>query len=313
MALRQLDSLLNASETLILGYREWGNAAGSYMLSPIVHTLLQCLGPARAIQVAWNNHGPSSTYRLSTAVARYRMQAVKPPCAFLWLHTDRLAAAERDAKSFLHAACRWIHYCGDPKRCDNFPSPYSSTWAYSHVYSSRAAYVPPLYVHTSVRLTHEDPTPVFFGAMSLRNQSCALLRNRPGWVRERLREVHSVWSAAAMAQQLGRSSVFINLHRACDNGSAALESFRLSQLLSVGALVVSQRSNRLDEREYEGLVTFANDEQFWAVVAKLCKSSQEERRALGTRRMKRFMASDPGPSEVAQHTRPFVRFNRYSE
>ena len=62
----------------------------------------------------------------------------------------------------------------------------------------------------------------------------------------------------------------------------------MAQLLSVGALIVSQRSHPQDELEYESLVDFVDDEQFWPFVAQLAARAPEDRRHLGAERQERF-------------------------
>lgn len=54
--------------------------------------------------------------------------------------------------------------------------------------------------------------------------------------------------------------VVLNLHKHCQDRSGSIQPFetmRASQLLSVGALLVSQASHREDQTPYDGLVTFA--------------------------------------------------------
>ena len=58
----------------------------------------------------------------------------------------------------------------------------------------------------------------------------------------------------------GRPLVVLNLHKHCQDHSGSIQPFetmRASQLLSVGALLVSQASHREDQTPYDGLVTFA--------------------------------------------------------
>ena len=75
--------------------------------------------------------------------------------------------------------------------------------------------------------------------------------------------VNDVWDERALSELMSRGGdgpvVFLNLHKRCEKPEVTqpLESVRLSQLLSFGGLLVSQRSNPTDEAAYEGLVTFA--------------------------------------------------------
>ena len=78
-----------------------------------------------------------------------------------------------------------------------------------------------------------------------------------------LTPVNDVWDERALSELMSRGGdgpvVFLNLDKRCEKPEVTqpLESVRLSQLLSFGGLLVSQRSNPTDEAAYEGLVTFA--------------------------------------------------------
>ena len=81
-----------------------------------------------------------------------------------------------------------------------------------------------------------------------------------------LKTLHRIDTEVAWNNSLAAHSVFLNVHKACEWGAerrdsylpstASCESFRLADLLSSGAEIVSEHCHPADEREYYGLVTF---------------------------------------------------------
>ena len=86
---------------------------------------------------------------------------------------------------------------------------------------------------------------------------------------------NDVFGGAALAALVraraarGAPLVVLSLHKHCarDGRSQPFESFRAAQLLSVGALVISQASHPADEEAYRGLVTFVPLEHLAAEIA----------------------------------------------
>eukprot|EP00966_Prymnesium_polylepis_P235380 5443875-Prymnesium_polylepis.1 len=66
-----------------------------------------------------------------------------------------------------------------------------------------------------------------------------------------------------MGKFLERHAFFMNMHRECyaPPASTDCETLRFAQLLSYGALVVSDRCHADDEAEWAGLVHFADRAQ----------------------------------------------------
>ena len=104
--------------------------------------------------------------------------------------------------------------------------------------------------------------------------------------------INDVWSEEALAKLVATHPppIFINLHKRCAAQSEAMqpiEAVRLSQLLSLGAIVLSQRSNPRDEARYAGIVEFATIQELPAAIRKL--QQRGDLRELADARSKRFM------------------------
>ena len=94
---------------------------------------------------------------------------------------------------------------------------------------------------------------VFFGNPIFRRESWSVLSSNSK-TSPYLRSVHNVWTQAAYDQfVVSTPALYVNLHK---KGSASLEGFRISPLLSHGALILSERCDDDDEEEYKGLVDF---------------------------------------------------------
>ena len=100
---------------------------------------------------------------------------------------------------------------------------------------------------------------LFLGNTEKRLQTwAALTRNATGLWPRHLRAEFGVWNDTAQNNLMtgradGSSAIFLNLHK---EGRRSLEGFRISTLLSHGAIVVSQRCVEADEEGYKGLVDF---------------------------------------------------------
>lgn len=69
----------------------------------------------------------------------------------------------------------------------------------------------------------------------------------------------SLFTTQQLEAQMNRSSMFLSIHKRCGgvNNSQAFEAFRAAQVFRFGRILVSERSHRLDEESYAGVVTFA--------------------------------------------------------
>ena len=76
-----------------------------------------------------------------------------------------------------------------------------------------------------------------------------------------LQVASDAYTNEAWDQYVAMAPYFLNVHKACNatthSSTAACESFRMSMLLSAGALVFSEHCHPLDEQEYADLVHFA--------------------------------------------------------
>ena len=110
-----------------------------------------------------------------------------------------------------------------------------------------------------------------------------------------------VWSEPSLATRAHRPHAqFVNLHKACNATTAAApaaEAFRFSQLLSLGALVLSERSAAVNEAAYSELVTFAPFVSLGAAVRELQHLGAGGRLALARQRAATF-AERFEPSQI---------------
>ena len=97
--------------------------------------------------------------------------------------------------------------------------------------------------------------------------------------------VHNVFSDSQLRDTLNRHRTLVNLHKSwklCnDSSSAPVEAARVSQVLSISALhVVSERSDLLDEREYEGILSFSQ----WPSISELLDAPMKDEGILARQR-----------------------------
>ena len=102
---------------------------------------------------------------------------------------------------------------------------------------------------------HKKPPAIIFPGMptygSLRTRCWFRLKRRLG---HRLQYTYNLWNDTMFAREIvGRFNLSLNLHRECGDGQQPLEAFRISQLVSAGRLVISERSYHRDEAEYHGI------------------------------------------------------------
>ena len=112
-------------------------------------------------------------------------------------------------------------------------------------------YIPPGYVPESWDIP-EPPTSSDGKVGWLGNLRCDSMLG--AWMREHWTPTHA-WGPENVARELRTHLVWGSMHQnehSCNFSTAALESFRLSQLLSSGRIVVSELSHVEDMAEYEG-------------------------------------------------------------
>ena len=97
----------------------------------------------------------------------------------------------------------------------------------------------------------------------------------------------SAWSDQRLAAVLQSYGVYVNVHKACNDVRNPV-SPRVSMLLSARALVISEHCHDLDERQFEGMVSFVPFEDVSREFARLRAMSRAEREALAAMRAARF-------------------------
>ena len=103
------------------------------------------------------------------------------------------------------------------------------------------------------------------GAASGRGPCWAELKRALGG---ELQQTYAAWNVSALRALLRRHDFFLNIHKGCERGHAPV-TFRASWLLSAGKLLLSERADARDEREYAGLVTFASQPELPAAYRRL--------------------------------------------
>ena len=109
-----------------------------------------------------------------------------------------------------------------------------------------------------------------------------------------LQEHYGSWgSIHQVLNAIGSSSIKLNLHRWCGNGSSirtAFEAFRAAQLLSHGAVVISERSFAADEAMYRGMVHFAELRELPALFHRLASLTLQQRQRMGADARETFLS-----------------------
>ena len=122
-------------------------------------------------------------------------------------------------------------------------------------HAKRVRYVPPGYVSdfgvTAPLTTTSSPRLLFMGKLKWRERSVTQMEVVEGYY---------TWTDESWRKLLREEpSVHVNLHKGGAYNDDPLEAFRLSTLLSMGLLVISQDAYFRDMHEYAGLVTFEHN------------------------------------------------------
>ena len=225
--------------------------------------------------------------------------------------------------------CKLVYYETEPAPKPNLVSLpfFDAVWSYSTFHHQFAApcddrgcdrpnssavtppwsYVPPLFVQAQFVASHEESAPILLSGMSRHEWESRNIcpqshgsENRqitklPANVRvlgaRNASDPQGLWTPHAFRKALANASLIVNLHKdACTPLAAQpLETFRLSQVLSVGLIVVSQRCVPTDERIFAGLVDFYDDaDALWMALARYGRMSPSERRVVGMHRRRLF-------------------------
>ena len=241
-----------------------------------------------------------------TAVAR-----IKQRCKFVYYETEPAPKPNLLSLPFFDAVWSYSTYhaqfavscAAPPRRCEyNFKagaSEQTPPWSF----------LPPLFVAQPFRPSHNNGAPVLLSGTCRAEweREVAKCGHAPQWrshgpvLPDALRVLGArnasspvgLWTSQALGMALENSSIVVNIHKnACAPPHAQpLETVRVSQVLSVGMIIVSQRCTPADEELFAGLVDFVNDnDAMWTTVATYARMPPSERRAIGQLRMQRYRA-----------------------
>ena len=90
--------------------------------------------------------------------------------------------------------------------------------------------------------------------------------------------VYNIWSDKSFDQFLSRPGIciFINLHNTLYKNKIALETVRINKLLGIKAIILSEHSDSVDEKDYHDLVYFHNIEEMETRLRYLLNLSTDE-------------------------------------
>ena len=149
----------------------------------------------------------------------------------------------------------------------------------------RVRYVPPGYVSdfnvTAPLTTTSSPRLLFMGKLRWRDRTITQV--------DVVGRYHTWTDEAWRALLREEPSVHVNLHKGGAYNDDPLEAFRMSTLLSMGLLVISQEAYFRDMHEYEGLVTFEhNIYGGWSAATLAAYAAHAQNATLQAQRLRRF-------------------------
>jgi len=126
----------------------------------------------------------------------------------------------------------------------------------------------------------------FLGNFGYRKEKYDILMEYPK-IRENLIEINNLWSDSDYNDFIESSypKIFINL---TGQNTAALPAMRINKLLSHKGLIVSEHTNEIDERLYEGIVYFSDIHDFSNVYSNLLKKTNDELQMESEKRYDKF-------------------------
>ena len=146
-------------------------------------------------------------------------------------------------------------------------------------------YVPPGYLSdfnvTAPLTTTSSPRLLFMGKLRWRDRTITQV--------DVVGRYHTWTDEAWRALLREEPSVHVNLHKGGAYNDDPLEAFRMSTLLSMGLLVISQEAYFRDMHEYEGLVTFEhNIYGGWSAATLAAYAAHAQNATLQAQRLRRF-------------------------
>ena len=255
----------------------WGGDKLNWMYAPARKTLVE----------GFKNYNVN----IDTRVKCYDWKLVKPESIFIWV--GEYHAGRVPWKQFKQKNIYTIYYQSEPwneGKKWNFDA--REIWDYSmrnvveikkRVKNSKVVrYVPAGYLDSNKFILSEKNKLVFFGDKRWRPQYPAI-KNK---LKDKLVNIFNIWNIKQFNDFIKKDGVgiFLNLHK--HNKCICVESLRMSQLLSAGGLVISERSSQLDENMYKDIVIFTND--FEKEYNKLMGLTLEDRMCLADKNLEKY-------------------------
>ena len=123
-------------------------------------------------------------------------------------------------------------------------------------------YVPPGYLKNEkiIQKKIKNKKLIFLGTWWNRSKFNTLEKQMNSKKNKKLIKTNSIWNKQQWKKFINKkyNGIFINLHKdGCDN----MEAVRMSQLLSVGGIIISEKANEFDMGEYKDYVIFTDNYQ----------------------------------------------------
>lgn len=127
---------------------------------------------------------------------------------------------------------------------------------------------------------------VFMGKFDYRKEKYDILMQYPE-IKDSLIEIYDLWNDSDYNNFIENNSpkIFINLTK---SGTNALPSVRINKLLSHKCLIISERTNEIDDRLYEGIIYFSDIHNFSNIYSNLLKKTNDELRMESEKRYNKF-------------------------
>jgi len=230
----------------------WGGNKLNWMYAPARETLVEGF--------------KNLNVKIDTRIKCYDWKLIKPNSIFIWIGDYH--APKVPWNLFKRKKIYTIYYQSEPwneNKKWNFNA--HEIWDYSlrnvnkikkRVKESKIVrFVPPGYLESEkiIQKSSNDIKLVFFGDARWRPQ----YKHMKDIFNDTLINERNVWNKNAFNNFINKPyvSIFLNLHK--HNNCLCVESVRMSQLLSAGALIISEKSDPLDENIFKDYVIFTDD------------------------------------------------------
>jgi hypothetical protein len=100
----------------------------------------------------------------------------------------------------------------------------------------------------------------------------------------------NAWTSATFDALLNSNSVYLSIHKLCGSPRMPFESFRGSQIISSGGLIISEQSFSADEHEFKDIVMFGQISEIGSLYRKLAMhTSFDERMRMSVVASEKYM------------------------